>query len=285
MTVQYLIAYYYERGIRDTVVVKDALSHVNQNLKFSFNIIEDARSAMFYAMGKSQTLQRPVILIVKSEHITNCYTGLVEAWFQQMPVILISLDTEKVDYSYLDRCIEHKVAIKKGRRTGNDQLEGSLRVPGPSLVVLPGMEPLSASVVKRMEIAQSIRSLPSDAIIFCSARYSESLTVTNTVYWIEEKDKYGVVSNYLGYINGYEGHACLIIPMEWTGLDLNIFHTRYLNERFKLVLIQDKGTFYVDIVHWISYNSIRIFDARSEDSSVYCSFFTAKQPSVLILGS
>lgn len=65
---------------------------------FSFN---DERSMMYYATGICAESQQPVIVLCNQENSRNCMPGLTEAFYRQLPVLLITIykDYFKLDYS------------------------------------------------------------------------------------------------------------------------------------------------------------------------------------------
>lgn len=72
--------------------------HFTNHKPFKTYFILDERSAGFFALGISQYIQHPVVINSTSgSAITNYYPAIVEAFYQKIPLIIITADRPKSD--------------------------------------------------------------------------------------------------------------------------------------------------------------------------------------------
>lgn len=244
------------KGIKVITVADTALKYIDEKClaEFEINKIDDARSAGFFALGKTQTLQSPTVLFIESRYIDSLYTSLVEMWFQQMPVVIVIFDTnDGVDYSLYNRCIKEFNDLK-----GVSLREAKIAKDGPTLIIVP-MEPINDDI----SYSNIEELLPNGALIY------------------KPKDKYGAISKYSGFLCGTDKLVYCCIPLEWIKWDLNIFNNRYIDKRFKLILRGDFLKTPCELNQWLEVNQIILIDGR--DKTVMDSFVNNQKPSVIII--
>ncbi len=97
-----------QHDIRDFVLcpgtrnapLTEALSTIEGN---RFKVVLDERSAGFVAIGMAQALGRPVAVCCTSgSAVANLYPAVVEAYYQQVPIVLLTADRPNVWIDQLD---------------------------------------------------------------------------------------------------------------------------------------------------------------------------------------
>lgn len=96
--VQYLVAMLKKRGIRN-IVVSPGTSHnaivrcLDEDSYFKTYSITDERSACFFAIGLTQELHVPVVVMTTSGTATcNLLSGMTEAYYRRLPIIAVTAD-------------------------------------------------------------------------------------------------------------------------------------------------------------------------------------------------
>ena len=96
--------------------------------------IEDVRSAIFTAYGIAKISSKPILAIVDDEYLPNTYTGLTEAWFQRVPVVVLSINSrDKESSTYLERCLD-KISFIDINDSSVKLDDISLSTYGPTLI-------------------------------------------------------------------------------------------------------------------------------------------------------
>lgn len=113
---QILIALLKKHGVTHLVLSPGARSipfvrSVEIDPDFTCYSVVDERSAAFFAMGLAQELNQPVGLACTSSTATcNYYSAVVEAYFQQVPLVLLTFDRDQ----YLLGQMENQMIEQKG---------------------------------------------------------------------------------------------------------------------------------------------------------------------------
>lgn len=244
-------------GIKELIVADTAIDFLGEKQKesFKYSFIADVRSAGFFALGKTQTLQQGVALLVESKYISHLYTSMVEIWFQQMPVVVIVLDTnDDFDYSLLHRCVKQA----KDYRDSEDYKELTIVDNGPTLLIIH-----AANSEQVADISSVKKLLPKDAQIY------------------KPTDKYGAISKYAGFLYGTNNEVYCLIPLSWVKFDLNIFNNRYLDKRFKLILHGEMADIPCELEQWLTSNQIELIDGSLKEGMD--EFVNNNRPSVIII--
>ena len=101
---------------------------------------------------------------------------------------------------------------------------------------------------------------------------------------IEAKYKYGIISKYMGYIEGSKKKKILCIPAKVFLLELNILNNRYINENFKIILfncnidLKEKS-----IKNWANSNNIKLMKAKKYDKDILYDFINQKEATILLM--
>lgn len=123
--------------------------------------IADERCAAFFAMGIAQQIQRPVVVVCTSgSALLNYYPAVAEAFYSQIPLIVISADrpTEKIDIGdgqtirqqnvYLNHSLYNAnlkndtVSERENDKKINEAINTALLQKGPVHINAPFEEPL-----------------------------------------------------------------------------------------------------------------------------------------------
>ena len=129
------------------------------NPKFRCYSIADERCAAFFALGIAQQTQKPVAVVCTSgSALLNYYPALAEAFYSQIPFIVISADrpTDKIDIGdgqtirqenvFLNHSLYNanltKAATKENDVSINEAINVAIAQKGPVHINVPFEEPL-----------------------------------------------------------------------------------------------------------------------------------------------
>ncbi len=290
INIQDILFFYKSRGCTkivltsDVAFILDSISCEQKN-GLTINVMDDVRSATFFAYGEAKITQTPALLIVKNYYLTNCYTGLTEAWFQQIPLIVISLtkNENSVYYDYLTSCICKGLTLKSNDfEEYKSDLEVSLSAFGPTLINLIMQFPDRKydSCKKVLNVLNS--SLEKEDTVICYGDLSLDLNYKFKILLVDESNKYGIISKYMGSLLGCNGNCYLIAPLELFKYDTNIFNNRYINNRFKVLFIND-GDNSINPQKWVENNNIQFKVINALTLKEVETFIFTDNPAVMVL--
>ncbi len=246
--------------------------------------IDDARDAAFYAMGVAVKNQKPVILVVDGDSLTNIYTAITEAWFQKANVIILSVFDEinKIKTSWMDRCvIASEVFLLSDEEKCLEYINNSVGAYGPVLVNI---------LVQKTECTAVNYNVLLDTVGNCNEKYelllfnSEgNVNVENAQITVIPKEyRYGIISKYFGSaVAGSKKILCC--TTDCLMLDLNVFRTRYKNSNMKIIAVEDNGFSKEKIENWIISNGFSLNEVSTLTTQEYKEFVESSQPSVLLI--
>lgn len=246
-----------------------------------WHINNDARSAAFYAYGMSQEKGSPAVLIVREDELASCYTGFTEAMLQHVAFIVICIQNSLKGHRFIEKCISNEFPLNCGQSQYDlDKILSGIN-DFHSPVMFDISEQPSNTELKECSLAFLKNSaLKSFNSVICFDRYKD-LTVDNTrLYSCEHR--YGVFSKYLGFIKGTEDKACLIAPAEFFDLDINILNSRYINGRFKVILINKNGGSF-KYKNWVNNNSIGYAELSEDNINELNNYLNNDLPEIIFL--
>jgi 2-succinyl-5-enolpyruvyl-6-hydroxy-3-cyclohexene-1-carboxylate synthase len=133
------------------------------NPAFSCYSIADERAAAFFAMGMAQQTKKPAVLVCTSgSALLNYYPAVAEAFYSQIPLIVISADRpqSKIDigdgqtirqenvfanHSLYNANLEEVVSLENDNKI-NEAINASIHKKGPVHINVPFEEPLYETV-------------------------------------------------------------------------------------------------------------------------------------------
>jgi 2-succinyl-5-enolpyruvyl-6-hydroxy-3-cyclohexene-1-carboxylate synthase len=133
------------------------------NPAFSCYSIADERAAAFFAMGMAQQTKKPAVLVCTSgSALLNYYPAIAEAFYSQIPLIVISADRpqSKIDigdgqtirqenvfanHSLYNANLQELVSLENDRKI-NDAINTAIDKKGPVHINAPFEEPLYETV-------------------------------------------------------------------------------------------------------------------------------------------
>ena len=237
-----------EHVVYTAEVVEPLLTNTFDN--DGLHYIQDVRSAVFTAYGISKMSHVPVVVLLDESYLPSTYTGLTEAWFQRVPVIVISYNGKSLDKSfYLDRCVDLSIVVSE-ETIIDAEIRKIVSLHGPSLIKV--QETIKEETpFDYTEIVSTI--IDGDARIFCY----NAINVDNKIVNIDYAHKYGVLSKYVGYLSSGKD-SILVIPEEILSLDSNIFNFRNFPQNFKLIVKADDTQNWEKFTNWMTANGIRV---------------------------
>ncbi|KAA6439156.1 2-succinyl-5-enolpyruvyl-6-hydroxy-3-cyclohexene-1-carboxylic-acid synthase [Dyadobacter flavalbus] len=200
-----LAAVCYRKGIRHVVISPGSRSAAltlafTRHKGFSLHVCMDERSAGFIALGMAQQLNIPVVLICTSGSAAYNYAPAVsEAFFQQVPLLVLSADRPKewlhqydgqtiyqteIFGKHVKRSFEfssdyeHKDVKWAINRISNEAVNLAGAVPmGPVHINVPIREPFYPSESDHFQESESIRIIekPDSSVIFSEPVWHELL--------------------------------------------------------------------------------------------------------------
>lgn len=233
-----------------------------EQLSFKNEIIHtvaDVRSAAFYACGLSQKNNSHVALFVRKEFLPSSLTGLTEAWFQRCHLVIVALGSNILndDLSYFKNCTCSRVKIQTEEDIRFYIPQVKNRVVPEIFLVEENLElPQRLNFVDKIDVDSDFTMINQ---VFVYERVKECFYDSNRIVIIEECDKYCTISKYMGYCVGTDTINVLVIDDLLIFLDVNIFNNRYLNGKFKLLVIGSVKD--AAVLKWIAANRIKFIEA------------------------
>lgn len=230
--------------------------------------ILDARSAAFFAYSYSKSKQVRVALVVEECYLSNIYTAMTESWFQNVPLIVIAVNSSGYDgIQYLERCVS-KIAFESSIPDVKKLIDG-----------YNGDKPILIKIATSIptEVEYNVSSL----IEAIRLKYNNRIEVFNPmgncegelIFPISAEHKYGIISKYIGRLTVFS-ESLLIIPEHLLELDSNVFNIRNLPKGFKVIIIEESGNYAEKMSNWLVANGISQFDnlddfLDSKNASIY----------------
>lgn len=257
--------YNFEYIVTDYSIYKFMEKEINfENSRCNLKVINDLRSATFFCMGKVQHLRKNMLLITDKDTISNCYTALLEAWFQKTPLfVLVLLDLDEQLDSLYDRCFNRQIEITNN----SEYLYLEEKIKGPTLIKIRGDYNRNSKYYNENlnkiveEIDDENCEIQISKNLDSSENYLEKVSYTN--------GGYGVISKYIGELMTMKNNVYLICSMEELKLDLNILNFQYIPNRFKLIVLSE---YYNEdsLKEWILENNFNFFEGK-EEIKKFCS--------------
>ena len=158
------------------------------NPKFQCYSIADERSAGFFALGIAQQIQKPVALVCTSgSALLNYYPAFAEAFYSQIPLIVISADRpyDKIDIGDGQTIRQTNVfanhSLFNANLTENESADNDFKIneainkaykqKGPTHINAPFEEPLY----------QTVKSMTVDPIISAFAKVYKNISIEDII--------------------------------------------------------------------------------------------------------
>jgi 2-succinyl-5-enolpyruvyl-6-hydroxy-3-cyclohexene-1-carboxylate synthase len=195
---QSIIEIFAARGIHQIVISPGSrnapltLGFVS-NDTFACLSIADERSAAFFALGIAQQTQKPVALLCTSgSALLNYYPAFAEAFYSQIPLIVISADrpAEKIDigdgqtirqenvfanHSLFNANLKEIVSIENDQLV-NEAISKAILEKGPVHINVPFEEPLYETTEDLVVKSQIV---PENRLVFESEKWTDFAKVWN----------------------------------------------------------------------------------------------------------
>lgn len=195
-----MIKYLLDRGIKHIVFeqkLKTAMIIQNaHNLGIECVPVLDARSAVYYATGITAQSEEKVVVIISAANSRSAFSGMTEAFYRKLPVVLITLG-EVFDYSRELRDVIKKHYIF----TENEKIDNILIDDGPIHIELLGSKKIDTPEKKCISFLEKLENLVEEnQYLYISQKINvKKLNVPGKIVYggIENCDD-GAVSNVLG---------------------------------------------------------------------------------------
>ena len=287
MMIESIIQKLANAGFKEVVVTDTR--EIDKAISISVKEMRDVRSATFFAMGESIMKSEPVALVIRGCHISNVYTGLTEAWFQKAKVRVFALyeKVSEVGCSYLDRCVLRNTAEMLDDFLASEVNCLLEQYDGPTVqnIISSKAAEGTASCDKEIEMLFDVLDdiVPSDYIVF-SEDFGQSRRHPFQMRLISKRHGYGVLSKYQGFVLGTSNACLLICSSNCFALDINILNNRYLDARFKVIIIDDQNlTEKYDLSAWIKSNHVMCKVVSLFTQDVVREFLGNDNPGVIIV--
>lgn len=292
------IQHFQEKGCKTLIATSNAVHCINNfpaeiPSGMSFQQVTDARSAAFFAYGKAKISMSAVLLILNADEMPHSYTALTEAWFQKVPLIVVSLSSDENPdgLEYLEPCIRESWTLSSDS-TDSDLCRIADRSScgtGPVLIRLsladchPPEEPCSRACED--VISKLAKFLRSGEHILYFGDTAHAGIKENYLIRIGANTPYGVISKYMGFILGCKARSYLVAPLSVFGFDANIFNNRYIDQRFRVVFVKNGEEKFVQPAEWIKSNGIHYTTCDRFTPEAANDFVMAEQASVVIVNA
>lgn len=247
----------------DSIIIGDELN-VKLDVESVINI-SDVRSAGFYALGQSKITNENIVLVINGEFLPNLYTVLTEAWFQKTNLVVFAIydSIYEIENHYLDRCLVSNIKfIDSDYGIFEEKIKNSVKLIGPKLfnIVTESIEPKKRKYGNIIEILDKYMDEEDDIFIF----NMDTISTKAALKIIPEKYKYGILSKYLAFTTLTTKRCVLLCNSECLEIDSNIFNSRYINNKFKLIITGDINK----TKDWIETNKIEIRESKDVEKDI-----------------
>jgi 2-succinyl-5-enolpyruvyl-6-hydroxy-3-cyclohexene-1-carboxylate synthase len=195
---QSIIEIFVARGIHQ-IVISPGSRNAPLTLGFVSNdtfeclSIADERSAAFFALGIAQQTQKPVALLCTSgSALLNYYPAFAEAFYSQIPLIVVSADrpAEKIDigdgqtirqenvfanHSLFNANLQENVSVENDKLI-NEAISKAILEKGPVHINVPFEEPLYETTE---ELVVKSQIIPENQLVFESEKLTDFSKVWN----------------------------------------------------------------------------------------------------------
>lgn len=264
----------------EKIVTADNI-YLNNEINTQIENISDIRTATFYAFGKKGVSNENVALIIDGNFIENTYTALTEAWFQNSNIIVIALYNSIYDINarYLDRCSGCNLTMfLNDIEKLEDKIVKSLKTIGPKIYNIVVDWDISEKENDYSIVLNTLKEIVNvkDEIYVYNSKSTE-----NTIN-IGYRYKYGIFSKYVAYLlEPVEENKILICTSDCFKLDSNILNTRYLSDKFKVIIVEKNENF-ESIKDWCNGNKIQ-FNIAKDLSNDLKNLYISEVPTILLV--
>lgn len=195
---QSIIEIFAARGIHQ-IVISPGSRNAPLTIGFASNdtfeclSIADERSAAFFALGIAQQTQKPVALLCTSgSALLNYYPAFAEAFYSQIPLIVVSADrpAEKIDigdgqtirqenvfanHSLFNANLQENVSVENDKLI-NEAISKAILEKGPVHINVPFEEPLYETTE---ELVVKSQIIPENQLVFESEKLTDFAKVWN----------------------------------------------------------------------------------------------------------
>lgn len=266
-----------ENGYKDVVVTKDAEEIINfatikKNNKLNYNIIEDARSATFFCLGRINISRGPAIIIMLTDELDNSLTGITESNYQNLPLIIISID--KSDFKLNKECFKNvtKKIITEFESTDSIAKELDMYFKGmwhkPLLIQINTTNSSNKNEINNdyYKLVDCILSLCNNNSKIYVDKYLDKNDIgvqkNKNITIISRNSSYGVISKVLGHAHVNKNMHYLITSYDKIIRDINSVNMRNINNN--IVIVYTKS---LDIEQnlepWFIYNNFEFRSVKS----------------------
>lgn len=248
----------FDKGVKKIVstIISDSTIECQQLVT---EYVEDVRSAVFTAYGIAKMDNNPVVILTEDSYLPSVYTGITEAWFQRVPVIVIALNSDDIESSrYLARCVDSLVFIQSSSDI-DESINKIMQCSGPTLIKVKEKGDDNA-IIDYSYILKCLENFPYSQNFICynSKINRKGITDVSPIY------KYGILSKYVGSLNG-GAKSILCLPEDLLGVDSNIFNIRDFPSNFRLIVKGTGSGHWSKMEKWISKNGIKTYVHNQAD--------------------
>lgn len=231
----------------------EVLKNVNG---YEINQVNDARSATFYAFGKSKNMYNPSVLILDYTEAPNSYTGLTEVFYQKLPLFVIVLSTKEKE-NYWNFCCGNYLRIEKTSDLNDkERLYKSFSACkyAPMIIELNTTIKQKAFLGDDNLVVLLNKYISKDnTIMIQNVVFPETTEIYSDNIIMENDQAYGIISKYLGYCWMSQTTNILISTSKEVYLDINVFSCKYISQFVKM-FIYEMPDYQLNIENWLLYN-------------------------------
>lgn len=219
-------------------------------------VILDARSATFFALGRSNVLRKPCVLIINKKEIANALSGVTEARYQSVPLIIVALgnqnETNRINRSYqslIQESISLKIDSKHSLEDEIDKIATKVSINKffrPILVHVDVQEE-NNDILKTNEFEEIIDSIlnncdldfkihvPAEVLRYLSIKYKN---VINNFISIDSA--YGNISKFLGHSLISKDKCFLVTTFNNIIRDINSLRLDYISNNITIICVSNE---------------------------------------------
>lgn len=251
-----ILNYYISKGGTNLVITSDAAllldSVLEEKKEFRIDIIDDARSATFFALGCINVNQKPVTLITTSDELGSTLTGATEANYQNLPLIIIAVGNNSAGHFNFE-CFKHVTKHVIQTDLSLDDLFGKLDEYYEGSWYKPILIQLTNDTIpvccnENAEYNDIVRKIVgicgSHSKIYIEHELDEKLTEEVKHKGLSicvRKRQYGAVSTFFGHAAATDSTCYMITSYEKISRDINAFNMQHAKNNVVIVYIKPMG--------------------------------------------
>lgn len=233
-----------------------------ENIAFGITI-SDARSAAFYGLGKANSTLSKIVLVCKTEEVANTLTAMTEAFYQNIPLVILSLG-ERLENKKMSQCFEpvtESIIFSNTIEKAFEQIKLKEH-NGPIMAFCEyNKNNKNDSLNREREVIEIIRKEQDHSYrIFTTSVSQKNESSELSIYNHLEGGLYQFMG--MCVASSEDQLQILLAPYKQIKDSLNAFNLRYLSENIVIICMDEKIKKHKE---WFEINKVQYWEIEDED--------------------